>query len=145
MARKNYKWRTRQRRAQSSLCAYCALSLRGVKRTVEHVVPRSWGGPVGAQFNMLIVCGPCQRRKSQWESLVQRDHPEATGREKCTALLRLVKRQASQPRAQNYGPRRRIFTNIVFHVERAMHHSGWDRASPARRERFFGTLEASHQ
>ena len=57
-------WLKEQKQKQKELCAYCRGSLNGVKNTLEHVVPRGWGGPKAAYFNLLIVCYPCNSRKN---------------------------------------------------------------------------------
>ena len=46
-------------------CAYCLMDLRDaprVMRTVDHIVPRRWGG-TNARANLLTACHPCNSRR----------------------------------------------------------------------------------
>lgn len=44
-------------------CLYCGVQLPAVKLTLDHVVPRSKGGPTSFE-NCATACEPCNRRKA---------------------------------------------------------------------------------
>ena len=43
-------------------CQYCCGSATNREMTIDHVIPRSKGGP-HAWTNVVLACGPCNRRK----------------------------------------------------------------------------------
>jgi NAD-dependent SIR2 family protein deacetylase len=141
-------WRRRQRQAQSDLCAYCEVPLfRQQAVTVEHVVPRSWGGPVGAAFNKLLVCFSCQRNKGKWESLVSHKYQELPGYGRCFQLVRYIEGLSVRPHLIiKFGPRAVLFDNILLHLQRVMHDPRWEQiVSPQRQAIFFGEQNARDQ
>jgi 5-methylcytosine-specific restriction endonuclease McrA len=44
-------------------CVYCATSLCADSTTIDHVYPRSKGGP-DVPGNLVAACGPCNRMKA---------------------------------------------------------------------------------
>lgn len=44
------------------LCMYCGKHMRYREMQIEHIVPRSWGGP-HAWTNVVAACEPCNRHK----------------------------------------------------------------------------------
>lgn len=44
-------------------CVYCAVALDAEETTVDHVYPRSKGGP-DVPGNLVAACGPCNRLKA---------------------------------------------------------------------------------
>jgi hypothetical protein len=50
-------------RRDEHACQYCGVNLPGSKLQVEHVLPRSRGGPT-TWLNTVAACGPCNARKA---------------------------------------------------------------------------------
>jgi 5-methylcytosine-specific restriction endonuclease McrA len=44
-------------------CVYCATALQAESTTIDHVYPRSRGGP-DVPGNLVAACGPCNRMKA---------------------------------------------------------------------------------
>lgn len=57
---------------QQGLCAYCETGLTERNVTLEHIIPRSWGGHESGR-NTLLACGPCNGAKSALESIVSNE------------------------------------------------------------------------
>ena len=57
-------------------CEYCGLSQAGQEATfhVDHVVPRSKGGPSSWE-NIVASCAPCNRRKGDMTPIQANMHP----------------------------------------------------------------------
>lgn len=47
---------------QKNRCAYCKISLKKVKRHVDHIIPLARGG-VGVRSNLQLLCQPCNNSK----------------------------------------------------------------------------------
>lgn len=47
---------------QGSLCAYCGKGLDYESATLDHYIPRAYGGP-NAQHNLRLCCSPCNQSK----------------------------------------------------------------------------------
>ena len=141
---KSKKWKKKQRARQGFLCAYCKGNLRkihhyaGGKRTLEHIVPRSWGGPVGGEFNIIIVCFNCNTRKSTFENFVNRDYPDLCGLDKCIKLMQMCwDIMSDEKQMLRYG-KSLAFRYMRFEIERAISHPDWAHVVAQRRELFFG-------
>ena len=81
---------------QDGRCGYCRIELGRANVTVEHVIPRSWGGPKQGQ-NRVLACNNCNSYKSKLESLTARDFPEGSGLDKCAQLIvRIMKLRPAQ-------------------------------------------------
>lgn len=148
MKKSSRRWRERQLAVQQRRCAYCDLRLKISKATIEHVIPRSWGGPNAGAFNRVLVCAPCNRFKSARENEVSTRFGlnqsqvwgyGITGRTLCAHLLDTLENHARDEGLQaRLGERRVVFSRIRDWVRHSMEHPGWVEVVTHRYERFFG-------
>ena len=54
--------------SQEGLCGYCDVPLTEKNATMEHVIPRAWGGNAGGITNTILACEQCNSFKSGLES-----------------------------------------------------------------------------
>ncbi len=54
--------------SQEGLCIYCDVDLTEKNATMDHVIPRSWGGNTGGVMNTVLACEQCNSFKSGLES-----------------------------------------------------------------------------
>lgn len=134
-------WRRVQHLCQKQLCAYCLESLADKKVTVEHIVPRAWGGP-NRYFNRLLVCNACNQYKSGWESMIHIQQPEASGFERCTYLIDLIYQSTTERRLHAFGNRAVLFMQIPYYLEWAMAHPDWEIVSTPKWGHFYGGVTA---
>lgn len=59
---RNVRLRDRIARRDGPHCHYCKKPLPHAKRTIDHVVPKSLGGPSSLD-NYVLACGGCNRKK----------------------------------------------------------------------------------
>lgn len=60
-------------------CWYCGAGFSRLKRTLDHVVPRSRGGP-NDPSNLVFACQPCNTAKASMSLEFYREHVQRTQR-----------------------------------------------------------------
>lgn len=60
------KWRNALWNRQGRKCHYCARSIGIGKATLDHIVPKSKGGP-WKKSNMVVACEPCNNKRGDMD------------------------------------------------------------------------------
>ncbi len=74
-------------------CTYCGGDLSQGGMTVDHIIPRSWGGPRDALFNKAIACHKCNNFKGSLEVHVRGSRLEHRSR-LCEKVTRFIQEAA---------------------------------------------------
>ena len=74
MSRRNRKCGRKLRRRRGRTCLWCDAALTKAEATVEHLVPKSLGGP-DSPWNLAWACGKCNSRRGS-----DVNSPEVRGR-----------------------------------------------------------------
>jgi len=80
------RWVISRLEYQRGCCLYCRAPLDSDNVTVEHIIPRCWGGDTEG-YNVILACDACNKRKSHLEHLVSRDFADGSGLDKCAQLV----------------------------------------------------------
>ncbi len=80
--------------SQEGLCVYCDVNLTEKNATLDHVIPRSWGGNPSGVMNTVLACEQCNSFKSGLESHITNQMGAHLGLVERAALfaLRCMKR-----------------------------------------------------
>jgi len=57
---------------EQTVCSYCGRWCLD-DPTIDHIIPKPWGGPPSAIYNLTVSCGTCNQDKSKLERLAGRD------------------------------------------------------------------------
>lgn len=60
------RWRRHIWNAQKRKCHYCAGALALGNATLDHIVPKSKGGP-WKKTNMVVACEPCNKKRGDMD------------------------------------------------------------------------------
>lgn len=60
------RWRQALWNKQKRRCYYCEIALAFGKATLDHIVPKSKGGP-WRKSNMVVACEPCNARRGDMD------------------------------------------------------------------------------
>ena len=85
--------------SQEGLCVYCDVTLTEKNATMDHVIPRSWGGNQSGTMNTVLACEQCNSFKSGLESHITNQMGAHLGLVERAALftLRCMKRPHKNP------------------------------------------------
>lgn len=86
--------------SQKGLCLYCRGEITSSNATVEHIIPRSWGGPKFGR-NLALACSKCNTLKSEIESLIAQSFDERLPLTSKAALFLLQASVRSRARGEN--------------------------------------------
>lgn len=59
-------WRSKIWNAQNRRCLYCECVIAFADSTLDHVVPKSKGGP-WKKSNMVVACQPCNQKRGDMD------------------------------------------------------------------------------
>lgn len=116
---KKLMWRFQKAYEQGNRCAYCQGPMCEAGGTIDHVIPKSWGGRKGAKYNWITVCEGCNRYKSEHEQRILHSFPDSTIETKCAILCLFLRDRPDKIRAK-YGPRAIMFDRIPQVIEMAV-------------------------
>lgn len=63
MPKRTAKWRPRLLEQQGGKCHYCPVALTEATATLEHIVPRGFGGPA-SWYNLVVTCAECNQKRA---------------------------------------------------------------------------------
>ena len=99
--------------SQEGLCVYCDVNLTEKNATMDHVIPRSWGGNTGGIMNTVLACEQCNSFKSGLESHITNQMGAHLGLIERAALFTL--RCMKRPHGSTFRNRLR-FSRMAEHV-----------------------------
>lgn len=100
---------------QKGLCVYCDVNLTNENATMDHIIPRSWGGKTSGIMNTVLACEQCNSFKSGIESHIINHMGSHLSMVERAALfmLRCMKRLRKNPALEGR------FVRMAVHVQEA--------------------------